>query len=361
MRTGKILIPFGFIALLLAAAVWAGHSSLVQDFLIRQIARQRLDRTRAELLGRDRISVVLCGTGVPDPDLGRASACTAVFAGGQFFLVDIGPSSARKAGAFALPLAALSGVLLTHFHSDHIGDLGEINTQSWLAGRSHSLAVYGPQGVQSVVEGFLLAYGLDRGYRAAVTPMLSAQAWPMEGHTVIIPESNQYTGSVTVLTRDGLRITAFAVDHSPAVPAFGYRFDYRGRAVVISGDTAKSSNLIRAAAGADLLIHEAEAKHIIRIVQKVAGEQHDLLMEQTLGGIQRYHSTPVEAAEVANQAAAKLLVLSHLAPSELNLAGRWAFMRGVSAVRPHGVRLGEDGMLITLPIGSDEIRVSRLH
>jgi ribonuclease Z len=163
-----------------------------------------------------------------------------------------------------------------------------------------------------------------------------------------------------VLARDGLGITAFAVDHAPVTPAYGYRFDYGNRSVAISGETAKSSNLISAAAGADLLIHEAEAKHMIRIVQQVASEQHDLLMQETLSGIQRYHSTPVEAAEVANEAGVRLLVLSHLAPSPQNLVARWTFMRGVSTVRPRGVELGEDGMLITLPIGSREIRISRL-
>ena len=139
MRTYRILVPVGFIVLLVIVAVWAGHTGRVQDFLIERLARHRLHQTRTVFLGRDQITVVLCGTGVPAADLNRASACTAVFAGGQFFMVDIGPSSARKAAAFALPMAALSGVLLTHFHSDHIGDLGELNTQSWLAGRSHSL------------------------------------------------------------------------------------------------------------------------------------------------------------------------------------------------------------------------------
>ncbi len=360
-RTVKILLLSGLIALLLLSIAYSvGHVTSLQDGLIRRVARQRLRSTHADLLGREKLSVVLCGTGVPAPDRARASACTGVFAAGQFFLVDIGPSSARNVGAFALPSAALSGVLLTHFHSDHIGDLGEINTQSWMAGRDHPLPVYGPPGVERVVDGFVQAYALDRGYRAAVVSIISPQAWVMEPHAVIIPGSAQQKGSAIVLRRNGLTVTAFTVDHAPVAPAYGYRFDYGGRSVVISGDTAKSANLIGAAAGADLLIHEAQAKHMIRIVQQVAKEQHNVLIEQTLNGIQRYHSSPVEAAEVANQAGVKLLVMSHLAPPQLNLLGQWAFLRGVSAVRPRGVLLGYDGMLITLPIGSSEVRVSRL-
>jgi ribonuclease Z len=313
------------------------------------------------LLALDQISVVLCGTGVPIPDRDRASACTAVFVAGQFFLVDVGPSSARNVGAFGLPLSRLTAVLLTHFHSDHIGDLGEINTQSWMAGRDLPLPVYGPPGVDQVVDGFVRAYTLDRGYRIATAPILSARAWSMEPHPVSVYGSTLNQGEGTVLEHNGLKIIAFTVDHAPVVPAYGYRFDYRGRSVVISGDTAKSVNLIRAASGADLLIHEAEAKHMIRIVQQVADEQDDALLKQTLAGIQRYHSSPVDAAEVANQAGVKLLIMTHLAPPPDNLLARWAFLREVSAVRPNGVELGYDGMLITLRLGSKELQFGSVN
>jgi len=361
-RTRKLLICTSLLTVLLMGVFyWLGHLTATQDLLIRLVARQRLQDTRYDLLARNQMSVVLCGTGVPAPDRNRASACTAVFVAGQFFLVDVGPSSARNIGVFGLPVAKLTAVLLTHFHSDHIGDLGEINTQSWMAGRDHPLLVYGPPGVESVVEGFVRAYSLDRRYRSATVSMLSQQAWTIEAHTVSAPGDDKQGSPVTVLERGGLKILAFAVDHAPVVPAYGYRFDYRGRSVVISGDTAKSANVIRAASGADLLIHEAEAKHIIRIVQCVANQQHRVLIEHTLAGIQRYHSSPKDAAEVANQAGVKWLVMSHLAPPPANLLERWAFLHGVSAVRPQRVALGYDGMLIELPLTSHELRFSRLR
>src|SRR6516225_6768414 len=176
-RKSRFLIWSGLIILVLVGIAYsAGHVNPVQDYLIRRVARQRLRATHNDLLALNQISVVLCGTGVPAPDRDRASACTAVFVAGQFFLVDVGPSSARNVGAFGLPVARLTGVLLTHFHSDHIGDLGEINTQSWMAGRARPLPVYGPPGVESVVDGFIRAYTLDRGYRLATVPLLSAPA-----------------------------------------------------------------------------------------------------------------------------------------------------------------------------------------
>jgi ribonuclease Z len=360
-RTAKISIfSLLTVLLLLWAGYFLGHMLSVQDALIRQVAGYAMHHTRFDLLEKNRLSVVLCGTGTPAPDRERASACTAVFAGGHFFLVDVGPSSARNVGLFHLPSAALSGILLTHFHSDHIGDLGEINTQSWMAGRNNPLPVYGPPGVERVVEGFVQAYALDRGYRAAGVAALLPQAWAMEPHAVEITGSARATGAAeaaTVLDRDGLTITAFTVDHAPVTPAYGYRFDYKGRSIVISGDTAMSPNLIQAAGGADLLIHEALAKHMIRIIQEVAEAQHDALIAETLGSIQRYHTTPVEAAEAANQAHVKLLVMSHAAPPQFNFLGRWVFMRDVSETRSRGVQLGYDGMSITLPVGSSEIRV----
>jgi ribonuclease Z len=130
---------------------------------------------------------------------------------------------------------------------------------------------------------------------------------------------------------------------------------------VISGDTAKSSNLIRAAVDADLMIHEAQAKNIISIAQQVAAEEKDTLLEQTLRDIHRYHRFPVDAAEVANQTKVRLLVLSHLTPPPSGVLAQWAFLRGVSMVRPDGFELGYDGMMIVLPISSREIRISQLR
>ena len=111
--------------------------------------------------------VVLCGTGNPLPDRERAAACTAIFAGGNMYLVDIGPGSWKNLALWRVPPAKLAAIMLTHFHSDHIGDLGEINIETWANGRDHPLRVYGPPGVDQVVNGFAQAYSLDEGYRIA--------------------------------------------------------------------------------------------------------------------------------------------------------------------------------------------------
>jgi ribonuclease Z len=166
--------------------------------------------------------------------------------------------------------------MLTHFHSDHIGDLGELNIETWAQGRDHPLRVYGPPGVEQVVGGFAQAYSLDEGYRIAHhgAALMSPENWQMKPLAVKIDTAPWASpcagGSATVLEENGLKVTAFTVDHAPVAPAYGYRFDYKGRSVVVSGDTIKCANLVAVAAGADVLIHEAQAAHLVKLIQEAA-------------------------------------------------------------------------------------------
>ena len=176
----------------------------------------------------------------------RAKACVAVLAAGKIFIVDVGPESVENLVRWNLPLADVGGVLLTHFRSDHIGDLGELNLQTWAAGRPAALQVYGGPGVEQVVEGFNLAYRHDQGHRTAhhTARVMNPDTWPMIPHAV---------GPGTVLEENSLKITAFEADHPPIVPAYGYRFDYKGRSVVVTGDTKYNPRIAQASAGADVM------------------------------------------------------------------------------------------------------------
>jgi ribonuclease Z len=222
----------------------------------RQIERT-LTRVDESVLSSPDLQVVLCGTGSPLPDPDRAAACTAVIAGGVFVLVDVGPGSWEQLDLANLPLGSLSAVLLTHFHSDHIGDLGEFNMNSWGLGRKAPLNVYGPPGVERVVAGFSEAYALDESYRIAHhgAEWMSPDIWKMIAHPIAMSgEATPARDRTAVVFDDGtLKVTAIEVNHTPVEPAYGYRFDYKGRSIVISGDTARSDNLVKLARGADLL------------------------------------------------------------------------------------------------------------
>ncbi len=343
------------------------HIPAVQDAVFRRVIAQTLASTRNDLLEPDALRVVLCGTGNPLADRNRAAACTAIFAGGNIYLVDIGPGAWKNLALWHIPAPRIAAVLFTHFHSDHIGDLGEANLESWAQGRDHPLRVYGPPGVEQVVRGFEQAYSLDEGYRIAHhgAALMPSANWQMQPLAVKIDTpagvSPRAGGSATVLEENGLKVTAFTVDHAPVAPAYGYRFDYKGRSVVVSGDTKACANLVAAATGADVLIHEAQAAHLVKLIQDEAERIGNARVAKIMSDILRYHTTPVEAASEANQAGVQLLVLSHIGPPTPNVLARIAFMRGVADVRPRDVVLGYDGMLLTMPAGSKSIETSTIQ
>jgi ribonuclease Z len=337
----------------------------VQDGIVARVTKQTLSRDRNALFADDALRVALCGTTGPLPDFRRAKSCHAVIAGGKFYLVDIGPESTEVLTAWRLPMDRLGGVFLTHFHSDHMGELGEFNMQSWAQGRAKPMSVYGPPGVERVVAGFSEAYTLDRDYRVAHhgADLLSPEHWPM----VAVPVGLEGPPLPTrdrraVMLKDGdLTVTAIEVNHSPIEPAYAYRFDYKGRSVVVSGDTSKHLGLAEGAKGADVLIHEAQAKHIVaQMISATEGGANPRL-NKIFNDIQNYHTSPAEAADIANIAGVKLLVLSHFTPPPNNPLIAWAYRRGVASVRANGVVMADDNMLITLPLAApDRVDVGRI-
>lgn len=312
-------------------------------------------QTAPPLAAPNELSVLLCGTGSPLPDKSRAGPCTLIAAGDRYYLVDVGPSSARNLALWRIATDRIAGILLTHFHSDHIAELGEIRLHSWVMGRAKPLAVYGPPGVAQVVHGFNEAYALDAEYRVAHH---GAQFLPPKA-VALQPITVPMVGSTAaVLNEDGLRITAIRVHHDPVKPAYGYRFDFAGRSIVVSGDTAPDDSLAEAAKGADVLVHEALSPQMVRNLHDLAQMAGMTRQAQILSDIPGYHTSPVDAARIANAAGVKLLVLTHLIPQLPDASAEKTFMTGVDAVREDGVRVGRDGLLVRLPGGSSEINES---
>jgi ribonuclease Z len=360
----RLMLAATAAAVLVAAGWWMIHIPAVQDAVLRRAIADNLAATRIDLLAPDSMRVLLCGTGNPLANRDRADACTAIFAGGNFYLVDVGPGAWKNLALWHIPAARIAAVMITHFHSDHIGDLGEVNMQTWGLGREHPLRVYGPVGIDQVVGGFAQAYALDEGYRVAHhgAALLPPEKWEMQPIAVKIDTPAGVSpcagGSATVLEENGLKVTAFTVDHAPIAPAYGYRFDYKGRSVVISGDTIKCANLVAEATGADVLVHEAQSDHLVKLIRDQAASVGNARIAKIMSDILRYHTTPVEAATEANEAGVQLLVLSHLGPPTPNILARLAFMHGVAEIRPRGLVVGYDGLLLTLPEGSKAIETS---
>ena len=200
---------------------------------------------------------------MPNPQ--RAGPCNVVIAGNQVFVVDMGENGNRNLNLMGISAADVDALLLTHFHSDHIDGIGPLMLLHWTRGASTKpLPVYGPEGVEQVVAGFNAAYALDDNYRIAhhgekIVPGsgggAEARSFAMDGETAIVLQSG------------GLTVTAFKVDHDPIKPAVGYRFDYKERSVCISGDAAKSANLIAVCKGADIIVHDALQPKLVQEMQ----------------------------------------------------------------------------------------------
>ena len=338
----------------------------VQDRLLRYFVVQSLEGLTARntrLYGDDALKVLLCGTSAPVADPDRAKDCTAVFAGGKYYLVDAGPDSSRNLALWNLEDDHLGAVFLTHYQSDDIGDLGEVNMNAWLYGHQGRLPVYGPPGVDALVDGFNQAYARNDADFTALSGarLLPPGSAPMQASVIPLvgPATPQKNRLSAPLHFGDLTVTAIEVDHAPVEPAYGYRFDYHGRSVVISGDTRYHPPLAVAAQGADVLVHKAQSVPLIQLLQRSAGSVPGYGRIATiLGDIQGYHTDPRDAARIANEAGVRLLIFNHISPRLANFLVTRMFLRGVSAIRPRGWMIGADGTFVTLPVGSTDVRVS---
>jgi len=328
----------------------------IMNILIPRIIRSTLAKRNPHF--DDGLYAGLCGTGSPLPDINRAGSCIAVLAGEHFFVVDAGEGSTRNVLLMNLPLIKTDAILLTHFHSDHIADLGEMELQRWAGGANKTpVEVIGPTGVEQVVQGFNLAYQLDAGYRVAHHGPDAVPPTGAGGIAKPFELSSEPNASVVVFDKDGVKITAFKVDHRPVVPAVGYRFDYKGRSVVISGDTVYSESLLEHATGADVLLHEALNADLVHMLHENAGLSNSPSLGRITHDIPSYHSTPQDAAKISAAARVKHLILVHIIPPLPSRILNKLFLGDAKKYYKGPITMGEDGMLVFLPLNSDRIEI----
>jgi ribonuclease Z len=269
------------------------------------------------------IEITLLGTGSPLPDPNRAGPSTLVRAGGQVFLVDCGRGVLQRAAAVGVGAAGLSALLLTHLHSDHIGDLGDVLITRWistLAPDPAPLPIIGPPGTAETVEATLKAFRHDIGYRIAHHADLNAPP---------AVEVHEYTEG-PVWDRDGVSIRVAPTDHRPVAPTIGFRIESSTASVVLAGDTVPCAGLDELAAGADALVHTVIRKDIVGNIP-----------QQRLQDICDYHSSVEEAAATADRAGVAALVMTHYVPALV--PGQEEQWRALAASKFGGrVELGDD-------------------
>jgi ribonuclease Z len=352
----KILIGLGLLALIAGIALLLGRGKLAEKAFDTAL-ENNVGVDQSLKLG-DGLHAYVCGSGSPMPDADRAGPCIAVLAGSQAFIFDSGSGSIRKLGRMGFPMGKLQAEFLTHLHSDHIDGLGEALLQAWVGGhRSAPLPVYGPPGTDRVVAGFNEAYAIDSGYRIAHHGPKVAEPAGFGGAAAIItlPEG---TDSQTVYEKDGVKITVIRVNHAPISPAYGYRIDYKGRAIAISGDTVYAPSFVTASKGVDVMFHEALNKAMISALGKKLAERGLANNAQIMHDIQNYHASPEDAARAAKEAGVSTLVLYHLVPPLPSKLIEPMFLGDAPKVFAGTLKVGHDGMIVSLPTGGKDVKFS---
>ena len=253
------------------------------------VARQQVAADRGTF------TVTLLGTGTPTLRLDRFGPSTLVEAGTLRLLVDCGRAATLRLAQLGIPLTTVQDVFLTHLHSDHVNGLSDLWLTGWLpagGGRSVPFKVRGPAGTKDMMRYLGLAHAADIKMRIA------DQALPQRGVDV---EATDIAEGI-IYDQAGVRVTAFDVDHGEAIkPAFGYRIDYQGHSVVISGDTRPSDNLQRHAKGVDVLVHEV-----------MAARAEYLSASPALQTIMAHHTSPEQAGRIFADVKPRLAVFTHV-------------------------------------------------
>jgi ribonuclease BN (tRNA processing enzyme) len=247
--------------------------------------------------------LILLGTGGgPRPRRNSNASSQVIVAGGGLYVVDCGDGVARQLVLAELALADLRHVFITHHHSDHNADYGNLLLLAWTAGLRTRVDAWGPPPLERMTRLFFEMNAYDIETRIAD-----------EGRQPLVPlvHPHDLTGAGAVLQDAHVKVAAALVDHPLVKPAFAYRFDAIDRSIVISGDTAPSDALIALARGADVLVHEVlHPAGVDRLAARLP--QAATLKTHLLAS----HTTAADCGRIAAAAGVKTLVLSHFVPAD---------------------------------------------
>jgi ribonuclease Z len=281
------------------------------------------------------IKVTLLGTGSPLPVIERFGPSILVEAGGHKFLFDAGRGALQRLRQADVKYKDIHGVFFTHLHSDHVVGFPDLWLTGWLTGqRVEPLRVWGPKGTKNMM------LNLEKAFAFDIKARISDNTGAPGGVAIRAEDINEGV----LFENNGVKITAFLVDHGQLKPAFGYRIDYAGRSVVLSGDTRRSENLIRMSKGVDLLIHEVVSPEVLARMNFPADLTKTII---------EYHTTPEQAGEIFSLVKPRMAIFSHIIqpiatekdiipPTRKNYTG--------------AVELGED--LMTIDVG-EKIEIHR--
>ena len=276
------------------------------------------------------MQVTLLGTGCPQVHTRRYGPASLVRHGERQFLIDCGSGVTQRLVGAGTSGAALDAVLLTHLHSDHLVDLYQLIVSSWHQGRDRPQRILGPRGTQAFAAAIMAAWQSERELRIQ---------WECRPSTAALELAITEFDEGALWEADGLRISAFLVDHRPVEPAFGFLFECAACRVAFSGDTTVCDNLVRAARGVDLLVHEC-------FIHQAMLARRGGLSDQGLANVAAYHTLSSEVGKVASRAGAGMLLLNHIVPVEFD---RTALLAEIRADFAGPAIVGEDLLTVDVP------------
>jgi len=280
------------------------------------LAAPRAARTQSPG-ARSRLIILATGGG-PRPRKTRGATAHAIVVDNVLYVIDCGNGVARQLAQAGVPLPALRHIFITHHHSDHNADYGNLMLLAWTTGLRGRVDTWGPPPLEKMTRLFFELNAVDIDTRIAD-----------EGRPPLVPlvHPHEISQAGLVMQDERVKVTAALVEHPPLVPAFGFRFDCPDRSIVFSGDTNKSDNLIRLARGADVLVHEAlYLPAVDRLVARVP--QAATLKKHLIDS----HTSAEDVGRVAAAAGVKTLVISHLVPADDPLVTDQMW---IDAARPH--------------------------
>lgn len=304
-----------------------------RQFLCNSLLAGTALALNADAFASPSMRLILLGTaGGPTPKKNRAAPSQMILIDGEAYVIDCGNGVAQQIVKAGVKLSAVRHVFLTHQHSDHNADFGNLMLLGWSADLDHRVDAYGPPPIRKMTKQFLALNEFD-----IHTRIHDEGRKPLAG--LIHPHEIRHGG--VILRNEKVTVTATEVVHPPVAPSFAYRFDCAGKSIVISGDTSYSENLVKLAQGADVLVHEI--MHTPSLEKLLATEPNAKRLKEHLLAS---HSTGEQVGKVATQAKVKKLVLSHFVP------GGFPYLEDqiwIDAVRPYF-----DGEIV---VGSDLMEI----
>ncbi|WP_050424084.1 MBL fold metallo-hydrolase [Bradyrhizobium tropiciagri] len=252
---------------------------------------------------KPRTRIVLLGTkGGPRVGIGASNPANLLVVNDTPFVIDCGMGVSRQLVSAGVPIPSVKYIFISHHHSDHNLEYGNLFYNAWAAGLSTPIHSFGPKGIEAMTKEYWELNKFD------VETRIEDEGRPDPRKLLI---AKDITDDGVVLKTSDVTVTAFRTPHPPIVDNFAYKFETPDGVIVFSSDTAYNPKLAEFARGADVLVHEC--LYIPAVDRLVAKTKNGATLKKHLLDS---HTSTEDVGRIAAAAGVKTLVLSHFVPGD---------------------------------------------